>query len=178
MFIDLHTHSTFSDGLLSPSELIAASKQIEDKYSVILAMTDHDTLLGLPEFLKEAKHQGIMGISGLELSVNYEHPVNRREENVHILCYGIDRGSGEFKRFLGNLVKMRKLRCETIVKKFNALNLNVKLSIDDVFEKVSVSCGRPHVAMLLMEKGVVKSIEEAFERFLDIGRPCYVPKQT
>ncbi len=165
--VDLHTHSTASDGTFSPKELVRLAKATG---LFALALTDHDTVDGLREAEEEARVQGLNFVPGVEISVKFDGP-----GHCHILGYFVDKNSGILNETLAVLKDARKRRNETMVKKLR--DLGVEITLEEL-EKVAGGgeIGRPHVARLLVEKGVVKSVEEAFERFLKKGAAAYVPK--
>jgi len=164
--VDLHTHTTSSDGTLSPSEIImyAKSKGIE-----ILAITDHDTFDGIEQAYETAEKNGIKLICGTEISADYT-PV------LHILAYFRYDKYKSFENVLKTLQKSRQERNPKILKKLNELGFDIK------FEEVIAKChgniiGRPHFAQVMADKGYVSSTDEAFEKYLAEGRPAYVKKE-
>ena len=164
--IDLHTHSTFSDGSLTPTELV--SQAIQSKISV-LALTDHDSTDGLSEAINAARDQPIELIPGIELSARFQG------KEVHILGYFVDRTSHHFQTQLSQLRKTRTERVEAMVGKLQSLGLDLEFSeVQRVGGNGAI--GRPHIAHTLLTKGYVRSIREAFERFLGSRGKAYVPR--
>lgn len=165
---DLHVHSTFSDGTLSPPLLI--NKALGQGLSGI-SITDHDTLEGLQETMDyiESNALNIDYIPGVELNSEHEEEGNE----IHILGYYIALDNSSFKERLQEIRDQRKNRAIQIVAKLN--HLGCKIS----FEKVSSLAGsdligRPHIAMAMMEAGYANSIEQVFEQYIGYGRPAYV----
>jgi hypothetical protein len=165
--IDLHTHSTASDGTLAPEALIdlAAERKL-----TALALTDHDTVAGLPAALAQGKKRGLEVVPGVELGIQWNGA-----GQMHLLGYFFraeDAGLSERLRWLRD---RRRERAQRIVEKLKAAG--VALSFERV-EQIAggEAIGRPHVARALMEAGVVASIGEAFGRFLSPGRPGYEDK--
>ncbi len=165
--IDLHTHSTASDGTYSPSELVALAREV-GLYA--LALTDHDTVEGLAEASAAAERLGVRLVPGVEISVKFEGP-----GHCHILGYFVDPASRVLRETLALLKKARSERNLRMVEKLQALG--VEITLEEVVARAGGGeVGRPHFAPLLVEKGVVRSPEEAFERYLKKGAPAYVPK--
>ena len=165
--IDLHTHSTASDGTYSPAELVRLARETG---LFALALTDHDTVEGLPQALAAAEEHGIRFVPGVEISVRFEGP-----GHCHILGYFVDPHSSSLRETLGLLQKARRERNRLMVERLQALG--VDLTLEEVAARAGGGeIGRPHFAALLVEKGVVRSVEEAFERYLRKGAPAYVPK--
>ncbi len=162
---DLHTHSNFSDGLYSPIELIRLAERIGLGG---LALTDHDTIDGLSEFLKvETK---IMRVPGIEISTEHEG------NEVHILGYFVPMDSAELNQQLKELQLAREKRFPKMVEKMRSLGYEIPdESIQEILKGVT-SPGRPHLARVLTELGITSSIDDAFMRFLATGRPAYVKK--
>ena len=163
-FIDLHSHSTASDGQYPASEVAerAAAAGV-----AVWALTDHDSVAGLTAAGESARTLGLRFVAGIELSVQ----LDRRE--VHVLGHFVDPGSVPLRRFEDLLAENRRARMGEIVHKLAALG--VALAPEEI-ERFSggKTLGRPHVARALVERGVVASVKEAFDRFLGEGRPAYV----
>ncbi|MBI3595634.1 MAG: PHP domain-containing protein [Nitrospirae bacterium] len=165
-WIDLHTHSTASDGSLTPMELIryAATKRLG-----ALALTDHDCVDGLNEAVAEGERLGIEVIPAVELSA--DHP----EGTMHVLGFFINRRHEGFCSRLRRLQEARKERNPKIVQKLQGLGLNITYD-EVVAASGGGQVGRPHFAKVLIQKGYVSSMHEAFERYLKKGAPGYVEK--
>jgi predicted metal-dependent phosphoesterase TrpH len=168
--IDLHTHSTASDGSLSPSRLIEAA--VNQGLSAI-ALTDHDTISGLGEAKKEADERGIRFIPGVELEIQQEGTAPPGD--FHLLGLGLTHPSGAF---LDTLVELSRLREERNLKILDRMH---ELSIDASYGDIQAlsgghSVGRPHFAALLVNRRIVKDREQAFAYYLGKGKPLYEPK--
>ncbi|MEJ2689366.1 MAG: PHP domain-containing protein [Deltaproteobacteria bacterium] len=163
---DLHTHSTFSDGLASPSELVTFARKMG---LIAVALTDHDTIDGLGEFSKAASAAGVEAIGGIEISA-YFH-----DQPVHILGYGIDPSHPDLHRELSHMQQIRTERNEKIRKRFAALG--IPIYEEELSSGSRGQIGRPHFARLLVAKGIVSSEEEAFARFLRKNGAAYVAKE-
>jgi predicted metal-dependent phosphoesterase TrpH len=165
-YVDLHLHTTASDGVLSPSEMVRYAK---GKGLQAIAITDHDTVNGCEEGLAEGEKIGLEVIPGIEISA--EHSPG----SMHILGFFIDIHHPFLNERLEYLQKARAERNPKIVEKLN------RLGIDITFEEVvdasgGGQVGRPHFANVLLEKKYVRSFQEAFDRFLKKGAPAYVDK--
>lgn len=166
--IDLHTHTTASDGTLPPAELVrlAAAEGLS-----ALAVTDHDTLDGLPEATAAARASGLRVIPGIELAAL--PPWSDRE--VHVLGYFVDPTEPRLAALLERMLRGRLRRGEQIVALLR--DAGVTISLEDVLAAAQGDVmGRPHVADVLVDRGVVADRNEAFDRFLAFGRPAYVPR--
>jgi predicted metal-dependent phosphoesterase TrpH len=164
--IDLHTHSTASDGTFEPSELVILAKNTGLK---ALALTDHDTTEGLKSAYETALEIGLPFVCGVEISVKFSGP-----GHFHLLGYFLKPEVPELKDTLERLQKARDERNKKMVEKLQALGISI--SMEELREMAKGEIGRPHIANLLVKKGVVKSFEEAFEKYLKKGAPAYVPK--
>ena len=161
--IDLHVHTTASDGRLTPAELIRRAHEIGVE---ILSVADHDTIAGLPETFATAAALGVRMVPGVEFGIDIDGT------EVHMLGYFFDPDDAELQAKLTELHASRVGRGRRIVDKLNALG--VPLSWDRVQEIAGDgSVGRPHVARGLIEGGFVASHDEAFQRYLAHGRPAY-----
>lgn len=164
--IDLHVHSTFSDGSLTPGELV--EKAVKAGLSA-MALTDHDGMAGIDPFLEACKAHGLRGIPGVEISVDYEGGT------MHMLGYFMDHHHGGMSGKLAQLRQGREERNGRILERLNQLGF--ALTWDEVsrFAKEDV-VGRPHFALAMVEKGYVRKKDEAFDRFLGKGKPAYVDR--
>src|SRR3990170_1443686 len=169
--IDLHTHSTASDGTLTPEALIdlAAAQKL-----TALALTDHDTVAGLPPALAQGKTPGLAVPPGVELGLQWNGP-EASGGQMHLLGYFFRADDASLGERLSGRRDRRRERAQRIVEKLKAAG--VELSFTRV-EQIAggESIGRPHVAQALIEAGAVSSIGEAFGRFLSHGRPGYEDK--
>ncbi|MDR3161993.1 MAG: PHP domain-containing protein [Spirochaetaceae bacterium] len=168
--IDLHTHSTASDGSFSPAALIDAAA---DQGLTVLALTDHDTMNGLEEAQNKALVRGIRFIPGIELEIAWRPEIPQGE--FHLLGLGISRPSASFLEAVAELTRLREERNRKILDAMRKMDIGIDL------EEVAAlsgggSIGRPHFAAALVRRGLVKNQEQAFSRFLGKGKPFYVPK--
>jgi predicted metal-dependent phosphoesterase TrpH len=164
---DLHTHSSSSDGSDSPTELVRKADAI--KLGGI-ALTDHDSLDGIQEFMDAEASNELTRVPGLEISTEYE------TKEVHILGYFVPLDSKYLNENLEFLRKSRHERLPKMIRKFN--DLGVDITIEELYEDLEgvASPGRPHVAQLLIKKGVVETTLEAFQKYLASDKPAYVKK--
>lgn len=163
--IDLHTHSTASDGSMSPRELVRHAK---DSGLNVMAITDHDTIDGVEEALDEGAKIGIEVIAGVETSVEFE-------PEMHILGYFF---GNTYKNFESTLEKLRISRDERnpkMVKRLNSLGFDITMEEVRAEAKGNI-VARPHMASVLLKKGYVKSIREAFDKYISDGKPAFVKK--
>jgi len=159
---DLHTHTIYSDGALSPAELldIAKKKQIS-----VIGITDHDTVSGIDEAIKYGKKIGIEIVPGVEISTDVDGT------EVHILGYFIDYKDKELNKVLKFFRDERLERAKRIIKKLNKIGFG--LTINDVLEisKNSPVC-RPHIAKAMLKKGYVKDFLQAFHKYIGDYAPA------
>jgi len=165
-YIDLHTHSNASDGSFPPQEVVRLAKERRLK---ALALTDHDTIDGLPEAMAAGQEFGIEVIPGVEISARHANG------SMHILGYFLDYESELLARRLAVLQKARKDRNPQIIAKLN--DLGIPLTMAQV-ERISGGgqVGRPHIARALYEGGYVRSLQEAFDVYLGNNGRAYVSK--
>ena len=165
-FADLHLHTQFSDGTFSPAELVAHA--VQQGLSAI-ALTDHDTVEGCAATARECEAAGIEFIAGTELTAEFA------DTEVHLLGYFLDTLN---PRLLAEITKFQAVRQQRIHEMVARINeLGVPLHVEDVFALANCkSPGRPHVARALAKAGLVKNLDDAFERFLKKGRVAWVPK--
>lgn len=166
---DLHTHTNFSDGTLSPEELLTEAKNLGLVY---LSITDHDTVDGI-KFLYENDlytSQGIKIIPGVEFSAS------NSEHDVHIVGYNIDIYEGALSDMINEISEARWTRFSEIVKNLQDRKYNIREA--DVLQIAgsSRSIGRFHIARALVKKGAFKTVREAFEKMLGAGKPAYAPR--
>jgi len=165
--IDLHTHSTFSDGSLTPEELIdeAARGGITG-----LALTDHDTTAGLPRFIAAAMAKGIRPVPGVEISADF------KGGTMHMLGYFVDPAGAHLNERLKWMREGRELRNAEILKKLQALGF--KITWEEVASYAGEDVvGRPHFAQALLAKGYVADKNEAFDKYLGKGKAAYVDRR-
>jgi predicted metal-dependent phosphoesterase TrpH len=159
--IDLHTHTTFSDGTTSPTENAALAS---DEGLVGLAVTDHDTMAGLQEAAEACRERGLVFVPGLELSTELGG------RGVHILGYDVDPDDPDLVAECDRLRNERLRRAQAMVRRL--ADLGVDVPVDDVRNH------RPHVAAAMVAAGAVADIGEAFDRFIADGGPAYVSKHA
>jgi 3',5'-nucleoside bisphosphate phosphatase len=165
-YVDLHLHTTASDGVLSPSEIVRYAKT---KGLQAIAITDHDTIEGLEEGLSEGERIGFEVIPGIEISA--EHSPG----SMHILGFFLDIHHPLLNERLEYLQKARAERNPKIVQKLNGLGIDI--TFDEVLKASGGGqVGRPHFANVLLQKRYVRSFQEAFDRFLKKGASAYVDK--
>lgn len=171
MAVDLHTHSTASDGTRSPMELV---REAEALGLGALAITDHDTMAGVLEVLDAGFSFDTHFLTGLEISARPPDDFNRGDE-LHILGYGMDPKDPGLRVLLDRLQEARRERNPSMIKRLQAMGLDICL--DEVEEKAPGGLvGRPHMARVLVEKGVVSDMDAAFTRYLGKGCPAYIEK--
>ncbi|HZH04253.1 MAG TPA: PHP domain-containing protein [Myxococcaceae bacterium] len=165
--IDLHAHTTASDGQHPPIELMAIAARAGVTH---LAVTDHDTVAGLAEADSAAQAHGISLIPGIEVSAY----IGRRE--VHVLGHFVDRDNPELQAYSVRLRSEREARMRRMVEQVQ--KLGYAITFEEV-EKVAAGgqMGRPHLAQVLLERGICSSFQEAFERFLTDGKPGFVDRE-
>ena len=165
--IDLHTHSTASDGTFSPAELVRYAKE---KGICALALTDHDTTDGLLEAQAEALKAGIEFVPGIELTVQW--PTGE----FHLLGLGLRHKSAELARATDFLKGERNRRNMKMAEKLR--EMGVEITYEEVYERFKTkNIGRPHFASYMAEKGIVKQRQVAFDKYFAKGRPCYVDRE-
>ncbi|MEZ4521038.1 MAG: PHP domain-containing protein [Thermomicrobiales bacterium] len=165
---DLHTHSTASDGMDSPAALVSLASE---RGVSVLALTDHDTVGGVAEASDAASVAGLEFIPGVEFSIR------ARRGQTHILGYGIDVENDRLTVELKSLREGRETRSSKILERLRSLGIEIPEGAVTTGEPGHAP-GRPHIARALMDIGAVSSVSEAFERYLAVGRPAFVPRRT
>jgi len=164
-FIDMHAHTTASDGSMTPTELVIHAKEVGLS---AIAITDHDTMEGIHEAKEAGLKQEVEIICGVEIGVEFQ-------PEMHILGYFLNGGYDKLQPLLDRLRDNRENRNPKIIKKLNELGFDIKYE-EVVREAKGTIVARPHFAKVLMEKGYVNSLGEAFEKYLAAGKPAYVKK--
>jgi len=165
-YVDLHIHSTASDGSLSPLQIIRTAKNIGLR---AIAITDHDTVDGSAQAMASARDSGLEILSGIEISADYT------PGTMHILGYLIDVDDPCLNETLRKLQKSRDNRNHEIIERLRLLGIDIRF--DEVVEvSGGGQVGRPHIARVLVQKGAVQTMDEAFARFLKKSGPAYVPR--
>lgn len=165
--IDLHTHTTISDGTMTPTELIAYAKEKELK---AIAITDHDGIDAIEEAIKEAEKYDIEIVPSIEFATDY----NGTE--LHILAHYIDYKNADLLSLIKSIQYNRQNRNEKMIQKLN--NLGFDVSVDELYaiSKNKNIVTRAHFALLLLQKGYVETRDEAFKKYISAGCPAYVPR--
>lgn len=165
MRVDLHSHSSVSDGLDSPAALV---RHMAYAGVQALALTDHDTLAGISEAREEAGRLGVELISGAEISADFQG-----QDDIHILALFVDETNPSFNAQLTRRQEDRRARGERMAR--NLIEAGYSLDLNAIYEEVGDGVwGRPHLARALVRAGHAASNDEAFERFLTRGHPWYV----
>lgn len=165
--IDLHVHSTESDGTLTPTELAAEAKKAG---LAAFALTDHDTVNGVAEAAAAAKEFGIELIPGVELSTEY------KEKEVHMVGLFLDTQNPILLKHLEHFRDSRDNRNEKMYQKLREEGFDItEASLREMFPDAVLT--RAHVARYLLEKGYIRSISDAFEKYIGDGCRCYVPRE-
>lgn len=162
-YIDLHTHSTCSDGLLTPTALLTLAAR---RGLAAIALTDHDTVAGLPEALAHGTVTGVEVLPGIEISSGFDGV------SLHILGYGFNHEQPAFLAFLDRLQQARRNRNQGILERFQALGISI--TEEELSQVAGDQVGRPHFARLLVRKGRAKNSQDAFARYLKRGCPAFV----
>ena len=169
--IDLHCHSTASDGSLSPAGLLEAAAKLSLK---ALALTDHDTLDGISDFRQAGQGHSVEPIAGIELAACEADDSNR---SYHIVGLFLDGDSSRMKSLLSEVIQWRNERNLKMVATLN--RLGYALSLEEVLAQCEGAVlGRPHIAAALVSGGYVKDSQAAFDRLLASGKPAYVRRQV
>lgn len=168
--VDLHVHSTASDGSLTPIEILRQAVQTRIK---ALALTDHDTIDGSRELFR-LPSLPIPILSGVEISVHVP-AIFRVSGGCHLLGYGFSMDDPGISAALDDFQRIRMDRIPRILDRLETFGIYLSL------EELQTRCpggpaGRPHIASLMIEKGYVRSIDEAFDRYLGTGKPAYIDK--
>ncbi len=165
MLVDLHTHSTFSDGRYTPTQLV---QEAYAKCLRALAITDHDSWNGVDEAMQAAAKLGNLKIvPGVELGAQYG------EESVHILAYYVDMTNEPLLAKMNEMRHARETRLLKMLEKLHALGYEIAVAACDPKNR---AVGRPHVAKALVAKGYFQTVQEVFDALLRRGGPAYVPQ--
>jgi len=169
--IDLHIHSDASDGTLSASEILDLARELD---LGAIAITDHDTIEGSKALIEAGIPKSVQFLTGIEISA--EPPLDFPcAGSLHILGYGFRTDDPALNRTLEVLRKARKDRNPQMTERLNLMGIDLSLNeIEDHFREGQI--GRPHIAQLMMKKGFVTSVDEAFDKYLGKGKAAYVNK--
>lgn len=165
MKYDLHTHTNFSDGDNSPSDLVEKAKLANITH---LALTDHDTIDGLSEASQAAARRNITLIPGIEFSCTW------RDQLIHIVGLNIDPTARALKQAINENKERRKLRAEAMFEDFEQNGIEIRAQVEDQIGLRGVPT-RPHFAQALVNEGFAKDKKQAFKRYLTKGKVGYVP---
>lgn len=164
--IDLHTHTTASDGTLSPAELVSHAKELG---LTTVAITDHDTMGGVAEAKRAGAALGVEVIPGIEISTDY------LGVDTHVLGYGMDETAPALRQVLDWVIEDRRRRNEKIAELMRRDGIDVSLEALEA-QNPGATIGRPHFARLLVEQSIADSVSDAFARFLSAGKQYYLPR--
>lgn len=168
-YVDLHVHTNCSDGTFTPAEAVHCAKKAGLR---AIAITDHDTVDGLDEAFAEGEKAGVEIIAGVELSTEIKLA---ESSEMHILGYFIDRNNAVLRESLARFRAARRERAAKMLEKFRSLG--VTLDERRLAAIAGDGCiGRLHFAKALIEENVVRNIGEAFQQYLGMNKPAYVPK--
>lgn len=166
-YIDLHTHSTCSDGTFTPEEVVREAKKAGLS---AIALTDHDTLDGLPEAIEAGRKYGIEVITGIEFSVS-------SDTEMHLLGLNFSLDCPEIQGVLNEMIVQRDLRNYKVIELLEKCGIHI--TIDDILaEATSPVTGRSQIAKAMLKKGYVSSIKEAFDKYLSFGKPAFVERKS
>ncbi len=167
-YIDLHLHTTHSDGVLLPEQVIqlAVAQGLR-----AIAITDHDTVSGIPEALRAAAQHGLECIPGVEISA-CDHDYGE----IHLLGYFVNPANAVFLSALQRQKTVRLNRILRMIERLQELGVDISFEMIRAQAEKSDVLGRPHLAQTLVQQGVVASMEEAFHQYLGRGRPAFIPK--
>ncbi|KTD36223.1 metal dependent phosphoesterase [Legionella nautarum] len=163
--IDLHCHSNFSDGILTPQALLIKALEVNIK---ILALTDHDTIEGVKVLREAASGYPIKVINGIEVTTRW------KKYDIHILGLNFDMDNEHIQTLVKRQSDSRILRAQQIAEKMKLCG------VDDAYEKACALAGhkriaRPHFAQIFVNEGLAKDLQGAFKRYLSRGKPAFVP---
>jgi 3',5'-nucleoside bisphosphate phosphatase len=172
--IDLHSHTLRSDGLLTPSELVAQAAAAGIR---LLSITDHDTLVGVRELRRTGVPAGLELLPGVELNAVAGDRTDLRDEEIHILGLGVDPDDDAFEAILATQRESRRRRFDLMVAKCREIGLPIEAELEAMpATEADDALGRPRIARAMIAKGYVESVDDAFVRYLSRGRPAYVPR--
>ncbi|MEP6591563.1 MAG: PHP domain-containing protein [Gemmatimonadota bacterium] len=164
--IDLHCHSTASDGLLAPADVVRTAAEVGLS---AIALTDHDSTAGLPEAQAAGHQLGVRVVGGCEFSVGVEWG------EMHLLGYFIPTDDPDIEQFLTAARHDRTRRAREMISRLVGLGIAVRYE-DVVRQAAGGAIGRPHLARVLKDAGHVRTVQQAFDRYIGRGRPAYVDK--
>ena len=165
-YIDLHLHSTQSDGSFSPTQVVQRAAELGLS---AISLTDHDSVAGVQEAQNVGRDIGVEVIPGIELSTQ------EAGIDIHILGYFIDHENSDLLDYVQKFQDARRNRAEKIVARLNRLGVPITMA-QVLYKAGDGAIGRPHVADVLVEEGFVFSHDHAFQKYLGYGKPAYQPK--
>ena len=172
--VDLHTHTSRSDGVLTPAELVRDVSAVGVK---LLAITDHDTLGGYRELEADgAIPPGLELIAGVEINA-IARGIPLADGELHILGYGVDADDDAFEAILAGQRAARRLRFERTVARLREIGLSIDAQVAGIDLARDDALGRPTIARALIAAGFAESVEDAFQRLIGWGGPAYVPRE-
>ncbi len=160
--IDFHTHSTFSDGTMTPTEIIKYAKQ---KGLSAVALTDHDNINGIEEFITAGNEHHVFPVAGIEISADYENI------KLHILGLFINHRDAELQKTLDKIKRLREERNVVMVKKLQGLGFD--LYYEELQSMTDEIISRLHIAKLMCQKGYCSSEKDVFDKYIGYGMPAY-----
>ncbi len=163
--IDLHVHTTASDGTSSPAEVVRMAKELD---LAAIAITDHDNVTGCAEAMAEGEKLGLEVVPGVELSSRYGR-------TIHILGYFVRTGSPAFTRVLDSILAERNDRNRRMAALMAADGIPV--DYEEMLHRFGTSIGRPNFGQLLVELGYAESVKDAFDRYIEKGQRYYLPRK-
>lgn len=163
--LEIHSHSTVSDGKFTPPQM---AQMMTEAGVELWALTDHDTVDGVALAKEKATEAGVAFVPGIEISAELDG------NSIHVLGYGYDPETEALRDYGGKMVQAREDRMATMAKRMTALGFAVTLE-DVLALSDEGNVGRPHMAQALVEKGYVDTLQDAFDRWLALGQPGYVP---
>jgi len=172
--VDLHTHTSRSDGVHEPSEVLAAAAAAGIR---TLSITDHDTLAGYRELAAGAGVPGLQLLAGVEINSVVDGTDGLREGELHVLGYGVDAASDEFEALLSGQRSQRRTRYQLALQRLRDIGMPVDALSETLVFHDEAALGRPTLARLLVQAGFAESVDDAFRRILSSGKPGYVPRQ-
>ncbi|TET28686.1 MAG: phosphatase, partial [Candidatus Heimdallarchaeota archaeon] len=166
-FIDLHLHTTASDGTFSPTQLVKVALELKLK---AIAITDHDTVGGIIEALEAAENESIEVIPGIEFSTEIN------SVSIHVVGLYLDFQNKELLDLTLEIQNAREIRAKKIIEKVNSLKAGPEITFYEVLELSDGLIGRPHIGEVMIRNGYANTMNEVFEKFLKRGGSCYVPR--
>ncbi len=163
---DLHLHTAASDGQFHVWQL---ARLVARADVTLFSITDHDTMAALPEAADAAYERGLAFLPGVEISTE-------GEDEVHVLGYGVRHDDPVLNEFFRDMAAQRVERVRAMGKLLN--DLGIELPVGEIIQNAGASVGRPHLGRAMAERGVVATVSEAFEKYLGVGKPAYVPRKT